>query len=77
MIEAPRTLITDKIKGKTVEFVGVQDNCLVIATTDGQIYRSGWRDSTNTLVPGSPSLEGIDMNLVLPPVELWGKSELG
>lgn len=76
MIEPVRSLITDKIRGRKVDFVGVQDNYLVIATTDNQVYRLGWRDGTNTLVPGSPSLEGIDMKIVLPPLEAWGKANL-
>ena len=73
-VEAVRSLITDKVKGRTVDFVGVQGSCLVIATTDGQLYRIGWRDSTNTLVPGSPSLEGIDMRVVIDPVGAISKT---
>jgi len=62
-IEAVRTLITDKVKGRVIDFVGIQGNQLVIATKDGQSYRLGWRDADNELVPGSPSLEGIDCSV--------------
>ena len=68
-IEAPRSIITHKIRGKKVDFVGVQGCSLVIATTDGQLYRIGWRDAqTQELVPGEPSLEGIDVALEIDPV---------
>ena len=69
-----KALITDKIKGKTVDFLGIQGNQLVLATTDGQIYRIGWRDDQNNLIPGSPSLEGIDMRIVIDPVSLSGEA---
>ena len=67
-----RALITDKIKGRTVDFLGIQGSQLVLATTDGQMYRIGWRDKDNELVPGSPSLEGIDMKIIIDPVSLDG-----
>ena len=68
-IEAPRSLITHKIRGKKIDFVGVKGDYLVIATTDGQLYRIGWRDDqTQELVPGEPSLEGIDVSLEIDPV---------
>jgi hypothetical protein len=60
-----RALITDKVKGKTIDFLGIQGDCLIIATTDGQSFRIGWRDDTNTLVPGEPSLEGVDMRIMI------------
>lgn len=68
-----RALITDKVKGKRIDFLGVQDNCLLIVTTDGQTYRIGWRGNTNELVPGSPSLEGIDMRILIDPLEISGQ----
>ena len=76
MIEPVRALITDKVKGKKIDFVGIQGECLVIVVTDGQAYRIGWRDSTNTLVPGSPSLEGIDFRIMLDPLQITGRAGL-
>lgn len=67
-----RTLITDKVRGKTVDFIGIRDNYLVIATTDGQAFRLAWRDESNNMVPGSPSLEGIDVNIIIDPLEIMG-----
>lgn len=76
-IEAARALITDKVRGKKIDFIGVQAECLLIATTDGQTYRIGWRDSTTQeLVPGSPSLEGIDTSLMLEPLVCLGVAGL-
>lgn len=61
-----RALVTDKVKGKTIDFIGIQGECLVLATTDGQVFRIGWRDiTTQELVPGSPSLEGIDFAITM------------
>ena len=71
-VEPVRALITDRIKGKTLDFVGIQGEYLVIATTDGQSYRIGWRDSDNILVIGSPSLEGIDMCIEIDPLLITG-----
>ena len=71
-----RPLITDKIRGRTIEFVGVQDECLVIATTDGQLYRIGWRDESGNVVYGDPSLEGVDMRIVIDPVSVYGLAEM-
>ena len=71
-IESVRSLITDKIRGKTLDFVGIQGEYLVIVTTDGQSYRIGWRDSDNILISGSPSLEGIDVMLKVDPLVVTG-----
>ena len=71
-IEPVKALITDKVRGKTVDFIGVQGDCLVIAMTDGQAYRLGWRDGSNSLVPGSPSLEGVDLRVLIEPLSISG-----
>ena len=70
-----KPLITHQIRGRTVDFVGVQDEHLIIATTDGQTYRIGWRDEEG-LVLGEPTLEGIDMKLTIDPLVLFGAAGL-
>ena len=75
-VEAERGLITNKIKGKVVDYIATQGDYLLISCMDGQEYRIGWRDEkTNELVPGSPSLEGIDMRIIIDPLAIFGTAE--
>ena len=62
-------ILTEHLSGKTVEFIATQGDQLVIATTDGQQYRIGWRD-------GGPILEGIDARIVIAPINGVGLAHL-
>ncbi len=74
LVEAARMPITSALRGKTINHVEYDDECLTIVTTDGHHCRIGWRDrTTNELVPGSPSMEGLRCQVTINPVEGKGR----
>ena len=58
--------ISGHVQGKTISGLYIQDEFLVIATTDNHHYRVGWQDKAGNILKGEPFLENLDIKLILP-----------